>query len=277
MEKKISLAKFMPLTIAIISGTFVASYMFTGLSAEASIGRPSSTAAIGYIFAPIYSLIIAGIGYIIGLILRFFLNKLEEKYLVKKSTYIISVIVITILTGSYSANTAINEVIDYEAFNSPHLLSNNANFNKTSYSENEIPSVTKHAELVWEYDNTSMNPLLWNSLEITTKVQDSTQLSILSKDTKKATYNFQGYTYITEIRILPVTNEKHIKYLAVLVRLRSTSRRSMLLIYDQSFNLIYEELLDRCGRNQYMGSSENIEGEVIVVNICKPFIINVNK
>lgn len=277
MEKKISIARSMPLTIAIIAGTFVASYMFAGLSTEASIGRPSSTFVIGYIFAPIYSLIVAGIGYIIGLIPRFFLKKRGEKDLVKKSTYIIYASIITILLGSFSAATAIKQVIDYEEFNKPHLLSNKAEFKKTIYSESEIPSVSKQAELVWEYDNTNMEPLLWNQMKLTTKVQNSTQLSILVDEATKATYDFQGYTYITEISILPITNAENINYLAVLVRLRATSSRSMLLIYDQIFTLIYEELLDRCGRKQYMGSTSALDGEVIVVNICEPFMVNINK
>ncbi len=277
MEKKISIAKSMPNTFAIVSGVFVASYMFTGMFAESIIGRPSSTAALGLIFAPIYALIVASIGFIVGLIPMFFLKRRGEKDIVNKYPYLIKIAIITIILGALSAATAVKQVIDYEEFNSPHLLSNKANFNKTMYSESDIPSVTKNAELSWAYDNTNMGPLKWNQMNLTTKVHNSTQL-LISNDNKTAiAYNFEGYTYITEVSLLPINNTENISYLTVLVRLRATSFRSMLLIYDQDFNLVYEELLDRCGRKQYMGSTIAIDGEVIVVNICERFIININK
>ncbi|MCP4491825.1 MAG: hypothetical protein GY820_31640 [Gammaproteobacteria bacterium] len=275
MEKTISVAKSLPYTFALVSGVFVASYMFTGMFAESSIGRPSSTAALGFIFAPIYTLIVAFIGFIIGIIPRFFLKKRGDKDLVKKSSYLIKIAIITILIGAISGGIAVKQVIDYEAYNSPHLLSNKANFIKTMYSENDIPSISNKAKLVWEYDNTNIGPFTWNQLSLTPKVHNSTQLLISSDDQNALSYNFNGYTYVTEVSLLPINNTDNSSYLAVLVRLRATSFRSMLLIYDNKFNLVYEELLDRCGRKQYMGSTATIEGEAITVNICEPFTINV--
>jgi len=271
MDKKISLAKKTPITLAIMSGIFVASYMFTGLQTEAIIGRPSSTHAIGYIFAPIYSLIVAVIGYIFGLVLRYFLLKRGEKDIVSKPSFLRNITIITLLIGGLSGGKAYNEVVQYEKFNKPQVITNSTSFTKTNYSEETIPSVTSSSKLLWEYDNINHPPIKWHKQLLKFSVSNSVVMDVLSEKNTEASYNFAGRTYITEIQALSLT-----EYLVVLVRLRATSGRSMLLIYNSEYRLIYEELLDRCGRKQYIGTTSDIDGDVLVVNICEPFTLSIN-
>lgn len=272
MDKKISFAKKFPITLAIISGVFVASYMFTGLQTESIIGRPSSTHAIGYLFAPIYSVIVFIIAYLIGLIFKYFLLKRGEIDLVNKSNYLRNSAIITIILGIFSGGTAYLQVAEHVEFNAPGLISNSASFKKTKYSELEIPSVTKSSELLWEFDNTNHPPIKWHNKLLKFNVINSFFMGILSEQNTEASYDFSGYTYLKKIEALALN-----KYLVVLVKLRATSSRSMLLIYDKEYNLLYEELLDRCGRKQYVGTTSDIDGEVLVVNICEPFILNINE
>jgi hypothetical protein len=49
----------------------------------------------------------------------------------------------------------------------------------------------------------------------------------------------------------------------------------MLLIYDDHFNPVYEQLLERCGLTGYMAATSEREG-VLVVDLCGPVIIDTN-
>jgi hypothetical protein len=276
MDKTVSLAKSTPLILGIIFGGMFASYMFTGMFTETAIGRPSSTAALGLIFAPIFSLIIAGIGALLGLVPMFILLKRGERDRIKKSKLVRNAFILTILLSVAAGGVAFIQVVANEKRNSPHILSNNGNFIITAYSESDIPSVAAHPSLVWEFGNKNIAPTAWLGNQYIFNVNNSTSMQLITGSSTVATYNFSDYTYLTEISTLPITTSKNVDYLLVLVKLRATSFRSMLLIYDKDFNLVHENLVRRCGRTQYIGVTNDIEGGAFVINLCEPFTINVN-
>jgi len=277
MENTVSIAKKAPFSLFIIFGVFTASYMFTGMYAESTIGRPSSTAALGYIFAPIYSLIAGFIGYCIGFVLKFFLLKRGKKDIIRKKVFVKNRLLLILAVALLSGGAAFKQMVDYEKFNSPKLLKNDKDFIVTKYSEQDIPSVTTPSTLVWDFQNNEIETTNWLNNNYNFTVSESTNLNIINGNTIEATYDFSGRTYITEISTVTLATSANNDYLAVLVKLRATSRRSMLLVYDESFNLVYEELLKRCGRKQYTGVTQDISGNIMVINLCKPFTIDVNK
>jgi hypothetical protein len=276
MNKTVSLAKNTPLILGIIFGVMFASYMFTGMFTETAIGRPSSTAALGMIFTPIFSLIFAGIGALVGIVPMFILLKRGERDLIKKSKLVRNTFILTILLSVAAGGVAFIQVVANEKRNSPHILSNNGNFIITAYSESDIPSIATHPSLVWEFGNENIAPTSWLGNKYIFNVNNSTLMNLITGSSTVATYNFSDYTYLTEISTLPITTSKRVDYLLVLVKLRSTSFRSMLLIYDKDFNLVHENLVRRCGRTQYIGVTNDIEGGAFVINLCEPFTINVN-
>ena len=85
----------------------------------------------------------------------------------------------------------------------------------------------------------------------------------------------RSYSYITQVDTLLIRSSRGDDFLAVLVTLRATSYRSMLLIYGDDFNLVYEQLLERCGGTGYMAATVDHEG-VLVVDLCSPFVIDTN-
>lgn len=277
MEKTASIAKSLPITIGALFGFSLASYMLTGMFAESAIGRPSSTAAIGLFFAPIYSLVFAGIGALIGLILRPLMLMRGKRDAVNNSALNRNRLILIISASLITGVTAALEVVAYEKHNTPQLLSNSANFTTQQHTEDSIPSANIKPILVWDFGNTNIIPTEWLGNTVTFNVADSSNMSLLLNNAPQSTYDFSGYTYVTEISTLPLISTDNTDYLAVLVRLRATSRRSMLLIYDKHYNLVYERLLDRCGRTQYIGIAEDISGKSLVINLCNPFTIDFNK
>ena len=188
MEKTVSLASKTPFSLFIIFGVFAASYMFTGMYAESTIGRPSSTAALGYIFAPIYSLIAAFIGYCVGFILKFFLLKRGTKDLVNKKVFIKNRIILILGIALLSAGAAFKQMVDYEKFNSPQLLKNNKSFSIKKYSEQDIPSITTSSTLIWDFQNNELETTNWLNNNYNFTVSKSTTLNILNGKSIEAEY-----------------------------------------------------------------------------------------
>ncbi len=268
MDKKISLAQKAPVLLAIISAFCVACYMFTVLQTQATIGRPSSTHGIGYFIAPIYSLVVGVIGYVVGLVLKYFLSMRGERNLINKARFLRNAAIICLVLGGGSAGVGFYAVVQHEKFNSPRVLNNSSSITKGKYSEEDSPAVSYSPDIVWEFGNTNYPELEWNGVNLNFKIHNRLTMEIFSDSDLKTSYDFSDYTsYLAELKVLPIP-----RYLIVLVKLRATSERSMLLIYDKEYNLVYEELLERCGRNQYFGATHDTE--TLLVNICKPFILN---
>lgn len=274
MNKNISLSKSMPLTVGLVFGAFVASYMLSALNAEIEIGRPSSTAAISYIFVPVYTGIVALIGVGIGFILKAVLKGRGERDIVSLPKYLLATTSILLLSWFFAANIGIKQVEEFEDFNKPKLLSNAGNFIKAPLNQDVAPSVQTYAKLVWDFERESIEPILWANKEAQVKVINSTTMKIIFKNAESLNYDVSNYSYITEVSAIEFPSGIGTDgYLAVLIRLRATSFRSVLLIYNKDHSLMYEELLDRCGRKQYMGIVDTIDGESLVVNICSSFIL----
>jgi len=265
----------MPLATAFVAASFVASYMLAGLIGEAKLGRPSSTAAIGYLFVPVYSFIVGLVGLGVGFLLKALLRKRGERDLIKPSSFIFRLMMVVIAVIGLAAWSAIDNVVTYEKANAAQIIKNPGQFTRTQLTGGEVPSVTRRAINNWTFEQPNQPPFIWNEKKTTVRVTNSTYMTV-SADSHNRTinYDFRGRTYLTEIDVLPLQwKQKQPEYLAVLARLRATSHRSMLLVYDSNGGLLYEELLDRCGpkERQYMGIVNDLDGPALIVNVCEPF------
>ena len=130
-----SLAKRLPRVFAAVAGLTVLSYLMSGLLMEIAIGRPSSTAAIGFIFFPIASLIVAGIGYVVGLVARPFLSRRGERDRVDSSKLrrnsLLTIIVFAIPAGIAGGM----QMVQVERHNEPRLISNSGAFPNSELEE----------------------------------------------------------------------------------------------------------------------------------------------
>ncbi|WP_071815027.1 hypothetical protein [Alteromonas sp. V450] len=91
----------------------------------------------------------------------------------------------------------------------------------------------------------------------------------MSDDVRQATLDLTGYTYITRVDVLPMS-----EYLVVLIKLRATSRRSMLYLFNTEFNVIYQEMLERCnGPHQLIGLVKKGGSDKLLIDLCEPFEI----
>lgn len=281
MEKKTSVSKWMPLATAFVAASFVASYMLAGLIGEAKLGRLSSTAAIGYLFVPVYSFAVGLVGLGVGFLLRALLRNRGERDMIKPSSFILRLIMVVVVVAGLAVWSAIDSVITYEKANAAQIIKNPGQFTRTKLSSDEVPSIAKRAINNWTYEQSNQPPFIWNDKKTTVRVTNNTYMTLSADSHSRViNYDFRGRTYLTEIDVLPVQwKQKQPEYLAVLARLRATSHRSMLLVYDSNGGLLYEELLDRCGpkERQYMGIVNDLGGPALIVNVCEPFKLTLEK
>ena len=106
--------------------------------------RPSSTAAVGYIFIPIYALIIGLIGAGLGKIIKYLLKSLPEEQ--DQVSYIKHLTISAIITGFLIvlvSSTAQQQIKDYEKRNIPHLISTNKTFKKIDINKTTLTNDIK--------------------------------------------------------------------------------------------------------------------------------------
>jgi len=281
MDRKISVANWMPLASAIVPACFVAAYMLGGLIGEEKLGRPSSTAAIGYLFVPVYSFIVGLVGLGVGFLLRLFLRSRGDRNLIPPSSFFLRLTVVIAVVSGIGVWLSVDNVVAYEKANAAQIIRDSGYFAKAKLNRDNVPSVTKRSLSNWTFEQPNQSPFVWNTKQYTVRVTNSTLMTIgIEGQPNSIRHDFRGRTYLTEVDVLPVQwIQKQPEHLVVLVRLRATSFRSMLLIYDPDGSLIYEELLERCGpkERQYMGTVNNLDGLALVVNVCEPFMLSLKQ
>lgn len=121
----------------------------------------------------------------------------------------------------------------------------------------------------------------WNNKIIHFKLlRDANSLAALDAEGMKLMQiDLSAFDYITRVYAVPVTiNDSTKKDLAVLVNLRSTSRRSVLLIYNAENKLLYQELLYRVRIDNLMKTVKDKSGkEYLWLNLDTPIIYSFNK
>lgn len=263
-----------------VSAIFLA-YFMTGLLLEMKIGRPSSTSAIGFFFIPIYALILFLVSFVVGEIVKFIAGKFIKERVVPKATrrITIAVFLMTIVASSIAGGISFKS---HEDSQRPHVIFNSA-VEKTpnlNYQEaNQIES--KLILTIFDNEKSRLENIIWNDKPVRFELIKNNNMLKLHDDKGKelALIDLKGFDYITRGNAIPIAlPETNLKGLAVLVHLRSTSNRSMLLIYNSKADLIYQELLYRCRLDNIMRVVKDESGnEYLWLNVDAPVLYSFNR
>lgn len=260
----------LPLIGGLAGAALLAGYGVTQTAAEMSFGRPSSTAALGFVVAPIVG-VIAGIGlFAVSSILLWLLRRVGVK---PASTPLPSWLLLVVLLGVGAALVgffvqARAGVLAREVERRPRVILASPLLAPLAHAPQSLEART---EATVQYDLTApgepAEPLTWNGRKITL---DAVQERVLVKDEAGATLastDLHAFDYILNIRALPVCAQADgNRLLAVLVMLRATSDRSMLLVYDARGALVYQDHLERRGVNSTLFGGQQNGASVVAVN-----------
>jgi len=263
-------------------GAIFLSYYLTGLIFEMKFGRPSSTSAIGFVFIPIYAVFLLLIGYAVGLIIRFIVSRFTaERTLSKKAIYTIYVAFLAVILVSSIAGGVSFKI--YEDRQKPHVIINSSAVSKlpdVQYLESNQTDA-KFLLSIFEDDKIKNGTLTWNDKTIHFRLaKDTNSLVVLDEiGAQLLQIDLSELDYITRVYAVPVNiDASKKKGLAVLVNLRSTSRRSVLLIYNAEKKLLYQELLYRvCIDNLMKTVKDKSNQEYLWLNLDEPIIYSFNK
>ena len=271
-----------PQILAPFIGAIFLSYYLTGLIFEMKFGRPSSTSAIGFIFIPVYAVFLLLIGYAVGLIVRFIVSRFTaERTLSKKTIYTIyaaflAVVLVSSIAGGFSFKI-------YEDRQKPHVIINSAAVSKlpdVQYLESN-QTVARFLLSIFEDDKIKNGALSWNDKTIRFRLSNETNSLVVLDDAgaQLLQIDLSAFDYITRVYAVPVTiDASKKKGLAVLVNLRSTSRRSVLLIYNAEKKLLYQELLYRVRIDNLMKIvKDKSNQEYLWLNLDEPIVYSFNK
>lgn len=265
---------------SLVSVVFL-SYLMTGLILEMKTGRPSSTSAIGFVFIPVYAFIIFLFCFPLGLLMRLIVGKIASERIIAKSTALtinimfVVAIVISSVAGGISFRS-------YEDRQTPHVIFNSSKVTKIpSFSFQENKKIDAMFLLtIFDDEKNQLKNLTWNDVPIHFELKkDINSLKLLDDKGKElASINLRQFDYITRVYATPFSvSDSASKGLAVLVHLRSTSSRSMLLIYNQNAELTYQELLYRRKIDDVLKVVKDMAGkEYLWLNVNTPVIYSTN-
>jgi hypothetical protein len=204
-----------------------------------------------------------------------------ERTLSKKTIYIIyAAFLVTIFASSISGGVSFKI---YENRQKPHVIINSAAVSKlpdVQYLEsNQVDA--KFLLSIFEDDKIKNGTLSWHDKTIHFKLAKETNSLVVLDDVGAQLFqiDLSAFDYITKVYAVPVTiDASKKKGLAVLVNLRSTSRRSVLLIYNAEKKLLYQELLYRVCINDLMKTvKDKSNQEYLLLNLDNPIIYSFNK
>lgn len=237
-----------PYVLAGFIGGFGAIFGLTALIAEEHIGRPSSTHAIGFIFVPLYAALLALACFCVGLVVSGIIGKfVSPRAISKRSNQLINILFVCALVLAFFSGVAF--IQRQEVKQQPHLIFDSGKIIKISPSEirGKKEKDATFVLSIYSDDKNMVDPFVWNGKKIDFKVVGNNTLKILDPGGNElVAADLHKFDYIGRIHVLQIAlGDSESKGLAVLVRLRATSRRSMLLIYNATAKLLYQELRER--------------------------------
>ncbi|HAX61983.1 MAG TPA: hypothetical protein DCX95_05455 [Elusimicrobia bacterium] len=162
----------------------------------------------------------------------------------------------------------------------PHIIFDAGRIIKINPSAIKVIKKTSESKFVfttYSDEKSEAEPFLWNGKKIRFDVGNSIAMRG-ENGNNIITIDLTKYDYIGRIHVIQlVIDNSASKGLAVLVRLRATSRRSMLLIYDPAAKLLYQELLYRNKNGNMMNINTDATGkEYLYLDIESPILYSSN-
>ena len=270
-----------PSNIPYIFATFISSifisFAFAGVLSEMFFGRPSSTSSIAFFTIPIITAFLFLASFVVGLILRFIVGRnVADRVIPTKSMRSIYIALgLAVLVAGIAGGTSF---IRYERSQRPHVILGNAALEKTSNVKYQDASQVQARLLLTVFDDekSKLSSLTWNDNPVRFNLKRESNILTLHNDKGQqlALIDLSAFDYITRVYAVPFAIDNQAQNgLAVLVHLRSTSFRSVLLLYDAKTSLLYEELLEREAIDNVMKAvKDDSNNEYVWLNAETPIL-----
>jgi hypothetical protein len=262
-----------------ISATLIAAGYFLAIIALPRVDNPSSTEGVAYFFMIIYTVFAGLIGFAAGSLFGWIIDSAllktglvdNEKVLKKLVCSVLIGILIIFAIGKYLKERRFQE--EYNLKNTLEVKFNAGAIEKTQVNRAELKNYnldlnTDHAigRIGLDYLG-DQKEFMWNGKGYIISSDENNHFFIKNSDGMVfIDHSLEGYNYITGISFL-VYDKNENSYLFVLTRLRATSHMSVLNIFSEKGELLYEELM---GRYNIIESGELNGKKVIIIGNSQP-------
>ena len=231
-----------PLTGALAAGLSVFVAILAAVFYEMKFGRPSSTSALAIPFSIIWGGLAAGVGAAVGAGVREIVARSRWAGPTdRRAAALLVMVVVTIPTLA-----GIQAVRRMEARNAPGVIRSTGEISRAEGISELTP--VQSATFLWvrfPHPDYRRSELRWNRRRVDIRVVDD-QLLLRADEVSVAAIDIRRFDYAVEIYgVTAALAEEGREWLALLVQLRATGRRDLLLILDPNGVLVHEELLER--------------------------------
>jgi hypothetical protein len=233
--------KDLPLFSSLLLGLSLMAFGYTAMCVELVIGRPSSTAGLGFLFIPIWGGLAAIVGLVLGFIARALWRRAKGSAEPERPTWALLVV----LGGAIvvSAGAGALDVIYYEQEAKPQLRYDSGQLVREFRPDSERSLRTSTVL----YDSADDKPkgLSWGNNRSELLFAND---RVVLRDTatgKNVSFRTAALDYITRVDAVPVSATPTQPILAVAISGRATGRRAIIAVIDENYKVIFEEQLER--------------------------------
>ncbi len=235
--------------MGLTAGALMCGYGLALTMAEQIWGRPSSTSALGFFMAPIAGLIVGLAAYLAGMGVRFVLGR---RGVVSRPapSWVTRTLWMVVLAGSAAfLLLGRSSVIALEAARRPRVILDSARISAVNPPTIELQERVTAPELQSGITNTlDAHPIDWNGVAIRVENKDEQVVISNLSGMPLASADLHNFDYINGLHATTVCAQPDgRRLLAVLVSLRATSHRAMLLVFAADGTLTYQHHLERSG------------------------------
>jgi hypothetical protein len=257
----------LPIVCGLLTALLISAYLLAPVIAESTLGRPSSTLAVGFVVGPIIGCLAGAVALLIAMGLRWMARRAGVASVTMPPWLLGFVLLGTVAFISVLAVNARTQTIEKEFARRPHVI---VESNRLVVSDHRPTGADARVEarlLFSVYgEPLEARSIEWNGRSVSVAGSDEQVTVLDSAGARIASTDLHAFDYIGRIRAVPFCRHPNgDRDLAVIVTLRATSSRSMLVLYGPDGALIYQNHLARTGGadTMYVGSRDG--SEILVV------------
>jgi len=254
-------------TGAMIGGFGVATPIVVAATAEIWWGRPSSTSGLAFVAAVILGAAGAAIGAALGHLTE---TSVRASPLSGPVEWRLAGVLLLVVAGSASV-LLVSSGLRQEALNTPRVIFSTGEIVRRP-GEIWRPTISS-ATLIWSLSSRTgtSGALRWNGERVNVSVRDD-QLEASAGAIRIDAVSLSDFDYVREIYGVTATlATDRTEYLALLLDLRTSGRRSLLLVFDPRGSVVHKELMSRQSAKRVVFAAGEPGHQEIAVNVGSPF------
>jgi len=234
------LPRDLPLFGALLLGLCLTAYGYTAMYTEFAFGRPSSTASLGFLFVPIWGVLAAIVGLVLGFIVRAVWRRAKGPTEAERNTWALLVTLAFAVVGS--AGAAALNVVQHEQEARPRIRIDSGLLVREFRPDSE--KLVRASTTLYDSDHKTVG-VSWGGNKSELLFADDRVVLRDSVSGKSAQFATPALDYITRVDAVPVSATSGPGLLAVVISGRATGRRAVVAVVDENYKVVFEEQVQR--------------------------------